>query len=103
MKKIRYRYVVFEISGERVDKRAVIKWLNSFYRDEGLEDFERLRLVYFRDNVGLVRCPHTRKERVIELINGVKFIAGTNAEVKTVGTSGTIKSALSKYVKGKRK
>lgn len=103
MKRIRYRYVVFKISGERVDKRAVIKWVNSIYKHEELEDFERLRLVYFRDNVGLMRCPHTRKERVIELINGVKFIAGTNVEVRSVGTSGTIKSALTKYVEGKKK
>ncbi len=99
MKQKRFRYVVFRISGDEVVKKDVIRTLNALSRDEALEESHRLMLVHFEDNAGLVRCRHTMKERVIELMNGLRSIGGRDVDVKTVGTSGTIKAALSKYIR----
>jgi len=99
MKRVRYRYIVFEVAGDRVDRRSVINSLNELWGERVEDDTEKLWLVYFRDNVGIARCMHTMKDRAIELINGLSSIEGESVEVKTVGTSGTIKSAMSKFVK----
>lgn len=99
MKRVRYRYIVFEIVGDRVDRRSVINRLNELWGEGVADDAEKLWLVYFRGNVGIARCMHTMKDRAIELINGLSSIEDKKVEVRSIGTSGTIKSAMSKFVK----
>jgi RNase P/RNase MRP subunit POP5 len=102
MRKVRPRYVVFKIHGDVASRSELIRTLNGLRVGnvgEGMKGFERLWLVFFEDNVGIVRCPHLLKDRVVEQINEIQSIEGRNVDVKTIGSAGTIRSALSKFVK----
>jgi RNase P/RNase MRP subunit POP5 len=97
VKRTRFRYIVLRISGAEMNRGGVINSLNDLL-DRDVDNSERLWLVHFENNIGVVRCSHTMKERVIDLLNGIRSISGKEVQVETIGTTGTIKSAMSKYV-----
>ncbi len=99
VKEYRRRYIVFEIDAPRkVERWEFIKALERQASTMELDNQKGGRpwLTAFNDNRGILRCSHTDKEQVIELLNAITGV-GENGEVKvtvrTVKTSGTIKKA----------
>jgi len=57
----------------------------------------RLFLVRFDGNIGIIRCRNLEKENVINLLNLINEVNSKKVDIKTVGTSGTIKSLIKKH------
>lgn len=55
-------------------------------------------LIKFDGKKGIVSCDHKEKMNVINLMNSIDNIRGKRVDLKTIGTSGTIKSATKKYL-----
>jgi len=91
--KRRDRYIAFEVEDPRRVREvsvafhvAVASWPKE----------ERPSLVFIEGRRGLVRCGHLRKDEVVGLLNGLR--AGSPpAAVRTVGASGTIRAARTRY------
>lgn len=58
----------------------------------------KLFLTRFDGKQGILRCKHTEKDNAIDLLNSIKKISNIDVEVKTVGTSGTIKALIRKHM-----
>jgi len=58
----------------------------------------KIFLTRFDGNKGIVRCKHTEKDNTINLLNSIKEISNSKVEIKTVGTSGTIKALIRKHM-----
>jgi RNase P/RNase MRP subunit POP5 len=87
----RRRYIAFRVSGPRAFTRDEI--LSAIHSLDGA-----LWLVSFRDSKGLVRSTNVEKEGTIRSLNALRAIAGESVEVSTLGTSGTIRAAVRKYL-----
>lgn len=83
----RGRYVVFVVTPP-VEKARLVAALKT------APGPDRLRLVEYDGARGLVRCPHTAKDRTIAFLTALR-VGGSR--VRTVGTSGTIRKARAKY------
>lgn len=57
-----------------------------------------IRLISFNGEKGIIKCNHNEKENTIKLLNSIKKISLNEIEIKTIGTSGTIKTLIKKYV-----
>ena len=88
----RYRYIAFRLEGPR-----------AFGRNEVLDALRsampRLWLVTFEGTSGLVRTTNMEKDAAIRALNGVEAMAGQRVQIRTIGTSGTIRAATEKYLK----
>lgn len=58
-----------------------------------------LFLLRFNGIYGIVRTRHTEKENTIKLLTSIKKINNQEVEIKTLGTSGTIKALIKKHMK----
>lgn len=82
----RRRYILFSVRGQ-ASRTDIIHALNNRYRAlYGDDDLPWLTV--FEGNTGIVRCPHTKKEEVREVINS---ITTPTFSLTTLKTSGTIK------------
>jgi RNase P/RNase MRP subunit POP5 len=57
-----------------------------------------LWLIKFDGEMGILRCNHVEKENIIKLLRSIRNVSSRKVEIETVGTSGTIKSLVSKYM-----
>jgi len=55
-------------------------------------------LTRFDGEKGIIRCNHIEKENTIKLLRSIKKIYSNEVEIKTLGTSGTIKSLMKKHM-----
>jgi len=83
----RQRYILFSVSGE-ASRKEIIHSINNLYRKKYNDD-DMPWLTVYEKNYGIVRCKHTRKEEIIDLLNSVKV--DNKFSIKTLKTSGTIK------------
>jgi len=93
----RRRYIAFEIVSDKIIPRNdVVKMV----RKEFVHRYISVKpwLTRYGNNKGLLRCLHTGKNEAIRILNSVKKIGKTDVEIKTTGTSGTIKAAVRKYL-----
>jgi ribonuclease P/MRP protein subunit POP5 len=98
----RSRYVAFEISSDDVVSTGDL--ISSFRKAaDKYDDAERIRpwLIMFEKGKGIVRCSHTSKDEVINLLKSVKGVGGKKVKIRTLGTSGTVRGARRKYLEGK--
>jgi RNase P/RNase MRP subunit POP5 len=58
----------------------------------------RLWLVDFEGTSGLIRTTNLEKDATIAALNRIDAMAGEAVQVRTVGTSGTIRAATRKYL-----
>ncbi len=56
-----------------------------------------LYLVRFDGEKGILRCRHTQKDKTINLLNFIEKIDKDKVKIKTIATSGTIKSLVKKH------
>ncbi|MCK4613297.1 MAG: hypothetical protein KAU14_00720 [Thermoplasmata archaeon] len=99
-KRGRQRYILFEIQGEEpIPRKKVIFSLNRQTREIGFDRREaRLRVIFFRDRIGIVRCSHLFKDDVIGILNSIEVDGRMS---KTLRTSGTLKT-LRDWLREKR-
>ncbi|GEM_PF-6475061 len=91
--KRRDRYIAFEFG----DPRRAREVAAAFHAAAGSWPREdRPSLVFIERARGLARCGHLHKDEVIRLLNGIR-IGNPPVPVRTVGTSGTIRAARSRY------
>ena len=57
-----------------------------------------IRLISFNGKKGIVKCNHIEKDNTIKLLNSIKKISSNEIEILTIGTSGTIKTLIKKYI-----
>jgi len=57
-----------------------------------------LRLIWFDGEKGILRCSHLEKENTIKLLRSIKSVSSGKVEIETLGTSGTIKSLVTKHM-----
>ena len=58
-------------------------------------------LIRFNGSKGIVKCDHLEKDNTIRILNSIKKICSNKIELKTIGTSGTIKALINKHMKNK--
>ncbi|MEE9237274.1 MAG: Rpp14/Pop5 family protein [Thermoplasmata archaeon] len=89
--------MVFRIeSGEDLKMSEVIGALREVFHHLG--EMSRPWLMSFEGGLGVVRCSHLDKERVIQLLNAIRTVGSREVKVNSIGTSGTFRKALKKYV-----
>ena len=60
-----------------------------------------LYLIRFDGNKGIVKCNHFEKDNTIKVLKSIKSISANKIEIKTLGTSGTIKALIRKHMPNK--
>ena len=57
-----------------------------------------LYLIKFDGKRGILKCNHMEKQNTIKLLKNIKELSLKKVEIETIGTSGTIKSLISKHM-----
>jgi ribonuclease P/MRP protein subunit POP5 len=97
-----YRYVAFKLSfedpiGERDLQTEIKRTAKSLYGDVGVSKLS-IRVVAFDGTKGLVRCDFRHVLEVQAALASIGKIKNSRVCVTTLGTSGTIKAAIEKYL-----
>jgi ribonuclease P/MRP protein subunit POP5 len=97
-----YRYVAFRLSFEdpiraRDLQTEIARTAKSLFGDVGVSKLS-VRVVVFDGTKGLVRCDFRHVLEVQAVLAGIGKIKNTRVCVTTMGTSGTIKAAIEKYL-----
>jgi RNase P/RNase MRP subunit POP5 len=93
----RKRYIAFEIIALRtISKNWIIKVVRKAFgkASEGINPW----IVKYRNNKGLLRCAHIKKQDAIKILTSINKINDIDIKIRTIGTSGTIKCATRKYL-----
>ncbi|HEC95178.1 MAG TPA: hypothetical protein ENI45_04340 [Thermoplasmatales archaeon] len=107
-KKKRHRYIGFIIvnTEKKLSRREVNSAIKqaffTLFKENKPEHFG-VKLVRFNGKEGMLQCFHKHKEDVIWLLQSINKINGENVKLKTVGTSGTIRSLNKKFFDGRLK
>ena len=92
----RWRYIAFSIEGGHVFARNdFLDSLMRFSRSTPLQN--SFRITVFESNFGILKVPHTLKDDAIQVLSKVDRIGQVSCEVRTLKTSGTIKTLKDKY------
>jgi len=95
VKTIRNRYIAFKIKSQFKFTRIDI--ISAFKKLDYIDNVQvKPWLISFENNIGIVRCIHTEKDHTIKAIRSIKKIAGIDAEIETLLTSGTIRALKEK-------
>jgi RNase P/RNase MRP subunit POP5 len=97
-----YRYVVFRLSFEdpiraRDLQTEIARTARSLFGDVGVSKLS-VRVVVFDGTKGLVRCDFRHVPEVQAVLASIGKIKNSRVCVTTIGTSGTIKAAIVKYL-----
>ena len=93
----RFRYIAFRIDGGKdLQTGEVIRALSEASQNHPRE--ARPRLVHLRDGEGVVRVSHLHRDAAIPLLQSLRTVGEREVRVLTVGTSGTIRKAIQKYL-----
>lgn len=101
-KTLRKRYIAFSVEAPRDVSRK--EFISAIRKNAPEQDkWERMEpwLTVFENNKGILRCRHTGCEEAILLLNSIESIGRERVKIKvrTLGTSGTIKKAKSRYLR----
>ena len=121
----RKRYVVFKIHSDvNITKRDLVHALNNLRRSyndhggqkrckgqngqNGYEGKQSMTpkltrwpwIIIVKNNFGLIQCHHKDKNRIIDILQSDILLDNNNQQlnIKTLGTTGTIRSARKKYL-----
>jgi RNase P/RNase MRP subunit POP5 len=102
----RPRYILFTIDSDEelfpIPRHLMISTLRSYCHNHfscSLKE-KNLFLTRFNGKKGIVRCEHTDKQETIILLTSIRQIDTKKVTVKTIATSGTIKSLVKKHDTG---
>lgn len=94
---VRWRYIAFRIEArERFTRNEFLGALLSVSRKGRLGD--SFRITVFERDLGILKVPHTLKDDGVAALSAVESIEGVPCKVKTLKTSGTIKTLKEKYL-----
>jgi RNase P/RNase MRP subunit POP5 len=92
----RWRYVAFTIDGAPIVARN--DFLDSLMKaSRGTSLQNSFRITVFGNNFGILKVPHTLKEEAIRVLSGMDRAGPAACSVRTLKTSGTIKTLKDKY------
>jgi len=100
----RRRYIGFvikaSIEDQHIKRFEIIGEIKRQCRQLFSKDCKELGiyLTRFDGEKGIVRCNHIEKENTIKLLKSINKIYSIEVEIKTLGTSGTIKSLVRKHM-----
>ena len=100
---MRKRYIAFKIQSEiNFQRNQVIKAIQNNCNEQYGQSCKTYDffLTRFKDNLGILRCYHTEKERGIELLTSINKIQNHPVSISTIATSGTIKTLIKKHLDG---
>ena len=99
----RYIYFIVESKGKQIniEKSEIINEIKQQCKNLFNKNCESMgiRLIIFNGKIGIVKCNHTEKENIINILRSIKKISSYDIEIITIGTSGTIKTLIKKYIK----
>lgn len=87
----RPRYIVFKLEPGGLERRDMIRAINSVSSKVGIRPAPRLTV--FDGTKGILKCDHREASEVREMLQGIKEIGGGGAKVVAVRTSGTLRKA----------
>ena len=99
----RQRYIVFTIKSKlktiNFDKKDLFFEIKKLCKSKYNKDYKEmgLKIIRFDGFWGIIKCNHLEKEKTISILNSIKHINSNNVYVKTLRTSGTIKTLIRKY------
>jgi RNase P/RNase MRP subunit POP5 len=92
----RWRYIAFSIESEPAFARN--DFLDSLiHAAKGTSLANSFRITVFDNNFGILKVPHLLKEEAIKVLSSMGSIKGVSCSVRTLQTSGTIKTLKVKY------
>ncbi len=100
----RKRYIGFIVNTKNediIDKKDLIFEIRKQCTKIFDRDFKSLGLYlinYNEHGMGILRCKHTEKENTIKLLLDIKEIGSKKVSIKTIATSGTIKTLKRKHM-----
>ncbi|MFH1101640.1 MAG: Rpp14/Pop5 family protein [Methanobacteriota archaeon] len=77
-----------------LDRSALISTIIQSYQTHYNTDNIFFRITRFNGNAGILKCSHQEKTRMIHALQAIQTIASIPVKVRTVVTSGTIKSVV---------
>jgi RNase P/RNase MRP subunit POP5 len=93
----RNRYIAFRVEGGKdIQTGEVIRALRE--ASHHLPEEARPWLVHLRNELGVVRVSHLHKDTAIPLLQAIKTVGDRDVKLHTLGTSGTIRQAIRKYL-----
>ena len=104
VKSKRFRYIGFKIDSDQNKLQIEKNELNNVIKTQCSTLFNKnckemgIYLIKFQENIGILKCNHTEKENTINLLRSIKNVSSKEITINTVGTSGTIKSLISKHL-----
>ncbi len=99
----RRRYIGFTINKKTetpILKKTMIKKIREKTQELFNKDFKEMNLylVRFNGTQGILRCKHIEKENSIKILRDIEEINNEKIQIKTLATSGTIKSLINKHM-----
>ena len=100
----RRRYIGFKVKSLKnvfFTKKQIIEEIRKkcpFFFEKDCKEVG-IYLIRYDNEEGIVRCKHTDKETTIKLLKSINRISDKKVIIETLGTSGTIKSLVRKYIK----
>ena len=100
----RRRYIGFEINSYgnifQIKKDDVIYEIRKKCKQLFNNDCKEMGifLMRFEKDTGIIRCNHIEKNNTIKLLTSIDNISSNKVNIKTLGTSGTIKSLIKKHM-----
>ncbi|MCU0852157.1 MAG: hypothetical protein MUC90_02715 [Thermoplasmata archaeon] len=92
----RWRYIAFTVDAEVPYARS--DFLDSLMRmSRGTPLSNSFRITVFENGFGILKVPHRLKEEAIDLLSALDVVRDSPCKVKTLKTSGTIKTLKDKY------
>ena len=98
----RRRYIGFVIKSfdNLLNRSEVIKEIQRQCRDIFNKNCKEMdiRLIKFNGSYGIIQCNYKEKENTIMLLKSIKRISTNKVKIKTIATSGTIRSLINKHM-----
>lgn len=96
----RHRYIGFIVKDLETsnNRSAMLKEIQRQCKNLFNKDYKEMgiQLVRFDGTTGIIKCNHVEKKNTILLLNSIKKIASREVEIRTIATSGTIRSLVKK-------
>jgi RNase P/RNase MRP subunit POP5 len=90
----RKRYIVLSVNSEStLSHDDLDRTVVSLLREKGRLQFVRPKLIDFDGRAGIIRCSHTGRDELVDILNSLTVVSGAAVQVKTVKTSGTLRKA----------
>ena len=101
---MRHRYIGFiiiSLNGKKIfNKFDLINEIKTNCKKIYNSDYKQMGIYLTRFNglKGIIRCNHVDKDKTLKLLKSINILSSYKIRIKTIGTSGTIKSLIRKYL-----